>query len=190
MSRFSDAVPGLVRILMAGVMLKRRPRRGWVEAGVREPESVAEHSFSLALASMLVSDLLGLDTEKAVRMALIHDLAEAYLGDLTRPEKRRAGVEVSRRAEKKILETLFNGLPDSARARYLSLVEELLEGASEEARLVHELDKLEMALESLVLEEENGVKLSRFRRDAPGTGVVGEILREALRSHLKYRRGI
>jgi 5'-deoxynucleotidase YfbR-like HD superfamily hydrolase len=62
--------------------LKMIPRTGWVQAGIKEPESVADHSFRMTLLAMVLSDQMGLDTEKVVRMALIHDLAESRTGDL------------------------------------------------------------------------------------------------------------
>ena len=64
--------------------LKTIPRQGWKnKLGLNDVESVAEHTYSTAILSMIFSDLHGFDTEKIIKMALIHDLAESVIGDLT-----------------------------------------------------------------------------------------------------------
>jgi len=64
--------------------LKNVPRQGWKEKlGVNNPESVADHSYSTAVMSMILSDLQGLNSEKIIKMALLHDLAESIIGDIT-----------------------------------------------------------------------------------------------------------
>ena len=64
--------------------LKTVPRQGWKDKlGLNDVESVAEHTYSTAILSMIFSDLHGFDTEKIIKMALIHDLAESVIGDLT-----------------------------------------------------------------------------------------------------------
>jgi putative hydrolase of HD superfamily len=63
--------------------LKELKRTGWVESGILEPESVADHSYRTTLLAMILSDQKGLDTLKTVKMALLHDLVESVTGDLT-----------------------------------------------------------------------------------------------------------
>jgi len=63
--------------------LKNVPRQGWKEKlEIDNPESVADHSYSTTVLSMILSDMKGLDTEKIIRMALLHDLAESITGDI------------------------------------------------------------------------------------------------------------
>ncbi|MEM5772607.1 MAG: HD domain-containing protein [Candidatus Aenigmatarchaeota archaeon] len=74
--------------------LKKIERTGWVtNVGIENPESVAEHSFRSAVLCMIFSDIKKLDTEKMVRMALIHDLAEALIGDWDNFAKKKLGLE-------------------------------------------------------------------------------------------------
>ncbi|MGH9918456.1 MAG: HD domain-containing protein, partial [Nitrososphaerales archaeon] len=62
--------------LMSG-RLKAEMRRGWVKKlGMGRPESVADHSYRTALITLIYSDSQGLDTAKALRLALLHDLPE------------------------------------------------------------------------------------------------------------------
>jgi putative hydrolase of HD superfamily len=65
------------------ICLKKVRRSGWMfKAGISSAESVADHSFSLSVMAMVFSDLKGLNTERAVKMAIIHDLAESITGDI------------------------------------------------------------------------------------------------------------
>ena len=67
--------------------LKNIPRQGWKDKlQIDNVESVAEHTYSTAIMSMIYSDLHEFDTEKIIKMALLHDLAESITGDLT-PDK-------------------------------------------------------------------------------------------------------
>jgi len=70
-------------LIKASEQLKTVPRVGWlVRAKVKNPESVAEHSYAVALISMLAGDMLGLDTLLMLRMAILHDISESLTGDI------------------------------------------------------------------------------------------------------------
>jgi len=136
--------------------LKRVSRSGWLKAGIR-PESVADHVFRTTFLAMVYGDLKGLDSEKMMRMALLHDLPEIITGDL-RPEEKTAKLrEEEYEAMKKILSYLPRGLRDS----YMKTWREFEEGTSQEAKLVRELDKLEMAMQALEYQQE-GYKKERL----------------------------
>ena len=70
--------------------LKRVKRSGWWIAGVKDPESVAEHSFRTSAIAYLLAHLEGVDTGKAVLMALFHDLPESRTNDAHRIVRRYA----------------------------------------------------------------------------------------------------
>ncbi|MBI5859248.1 MAG: HD domain-containing protein, partial [Nitrosarchaeum sp.] len=64
--------------------LKKIPRQGWIDKlSIDNPESVADHTFSMAMMGMIFSDLENYDTEKILKMILLHDLAESITGDIT-----------------------------------------------------------------------------------------------------------
>ena len=64
------------------LLLKSIRRAGWVsKVQVEDVESVADHTFSMATMAMLLSDMLGFDTHKVIKMVLMHDLAESIVGD-------------------------------------------------------------------------------------------------------------
>lgn len=49
---------------------------------VQEPETVACHMYRMALLAFLLNDG-SVDRDKCIRMALVHDLGEAIVGDIT-----------------------------------------------------------------------------------------------------------
>ncbi len=87
----------LVKFLAEAGKLKAVRRQGWIERGVKKPESVADHCFGTALACMVVPG--DVDRDKAIRMALVHDLAEARVGDIITKESWSGG---SMRREEKL----------------------------------------------------------------------------------------
>lgn len=137
-----------VRLIEAVLRLKETKRRGWLERDVPEPESVASHSYGLAVLALLTARERGLDALKAVTIALMHDLAESVTGDLTPEMKEARGREASEKAEQEILEQLTMDLPEAQRSWLQSLIAEYYEGSTPEAGIVRQLDKLEMALQA------------------------------------------
>ena len=64
--------------------LKNIYRQGWIDKlSIEHPESVADHSYSMAIMGMVISDLENYDSEKMLKMILLHDLAESKIGDFT-----------------------------------------------------------------------------------------------------------
>jgi putative hydrolase of HD superfamily len=145
MTRWRDKGCGrLLAILLEANELKSIPRMGWRVRGVRNGESVAEHSYAVALASMIIADRMDLpiDRERLLKIALLHDLPEHMLGDIHAPASRLLGEEVKEEAELRILEQLFHGLPGGE--EYIELWKEFSDRSSIEGRIVRAIDKLEM----------------------------------------------
>ena len=132
--------------LKTAAELKAVPRQGWInKLGLKDPESVADHCYSMAVMAMVFSDLKKLDTEKMIKMTLLHDLAEAITGDLTPDDMTKSKKEkLENRAMKKILANL----PKSLGAKYEKIWLEYQKNHTKEARLLHQIDKLEMALQA------------------------------------------
>lgn len=63
--------------------LKLQKRTGWVRQGINLPESIADHMYRMAMLSLLSEEDEQLDIAKCVQMAVVHDLAEATVGDIT-----------------------------------------------------------------------------------------------------------
>lgn len=126
--------------------LKTIPRSGWQKKlGIKRPESVADHAFGVAAIAMVLSDSRGLDSTKVLKMAVLHDLAESITGDLTPedgPKSKKKNLENA--AMKKILSTL----EPKIQKQYNTIWEEYQKNKTPEAKLLHQVDKLEMALQA------------------------------------------
>ncbi|MGB9167631.1 MAG: HD domain-containing protein [Nitrososphaeraceae archaeon] len=126
--------------------LKKIKRTGWLAKGkILDGESIADHSYSLSALCMVFSDILGLDTGKVMKMCIIHDLAESIIGDIMPgeiPEKEK------KMKETKAMKSILFSLPVSVRIDYIGIWKEFLLNGSQEAQLVHKVDKLEMLLQA------------------------------------------
>jgi len=126
--------------------LKNVPRQGWKEKlEIINPECVAAHSYSTAVISMILSDLEGLNTEKIIKMALLHDLAESIIGDII-PDNIAKNEKV--RKENIAMKQILKNLPDKIAEPYFEIWNEYQKNSSQESRLLHDIDKLEMAFQA------------------------------------------
>lgn len=161
----------IIQLMTRVESLKHIPRKGWVDREIEAPESVAAHSWRLALLSWLVAAAVGLDADKAMRIALVHDIAEVLTGDQTpfdhlgsTPAERRSlarmppaagnwrttdrAAEKSRH-ERSAMNTILGRSVDGAGAWVGSAWDDYASASSPEAQLVHELDKIEAYLQGL-----------------------------------------
>ena len=126
--------------------LKNVPRQGWKEKlEIGNPESVADHSYSTTVLSMILSDMKGLDSEKIIRMALLHDLAESIIGDIT-PDHITKNEKINK--ENHAIKQILKNLPDSITKSYFEILNDYQKKLSKEAVLLHDIDKLEMAFQA------------------------------------------
>ncbi len=142
--------------------LKQLFRQGWLRVGIPQErcESVAEHSFGVALLSLFLADshFPEVDASKVVRLALLHDVGEAYAGDFTPHDA--VSPEEKYQRERQAVERILGKLPRGG--EYLALWEEYEQGASFEARLVRQVDRLEMGLQATIYEHQGAGDLSEF----------------------------
>jgi putative hydrolases of HD superfamily len=144
--------------------LKLLPRTGWLQRGVPNAESVAEHTFGVATLALLLGDTIGdLDRGKLLAIAMLHDLAEALLSDLPASAKRFIGAAHKHNAERSALEEMIERMPN--RAEYLALWDEYARGCSREARLVKGIDRIEMLTQALAYERAGSRALGEFWED-------------------------
>jgi putative hydrolases of HD superfamily len=128
--------------------LKTLERKGWKGLGLRRVESVSDHSFALAMICLFEAERRGYDTGRVVKLALIHDLEESITGDLTPTDKKARGMMAINLERDVAIRKLVKMMPARKRATYRELWRDLRLQRSKEARLVHQLDKFEMALQA------------------------------------------
>lgn len=164
---------------------KRLYRTGWVREKIKDPESVAEHSFRVSVVSMVLADQLGLDKEKLIKMALVHDLGEVITGDLV--FSRGEIIDIKKKNEKEEKEEegikkILKGI--DKKEEYIKIFDEMLERVTKEAKIFWEIDKLEMAMQALEYEKEQNKKLDEFFVNADlaiNTPHIKKILRQILK---------
>ena len=148
--------------------LKRTARTGWVRCGVQDYESVADHCWRMALLPLLFAERKDVDHVRCMKIGLVHDLAEAVVGDITphcgvtKEEKSRREAE----AMKKICATV--GSTSQISREILGCWEEYEAGETLEAKLMKDLDKFEMILQAEDYEAQQGVDLSQFFESTKG----------------------
>ena len=130
----------IAQLLFEARSLKRLPRSGYQFLGTGS-ESVAEHSFTATFIAYVISQLVPeVDDRRLITMCLVHDLAEARVGDLNYVQ--RFYVEPD---EATAVADMTENLPFGR--DLLSLIEEFNQGDSLEARLAHDADQLAFLIE-------------------------------------------
>jgi putative hydrolase of HD superfamily len=151
-----------IKFLATVNTLKRIPRSGWITHGVslQDVESVADHTFSTCVISLLLADLeqrrgVRVNVERVLRTATLHDLAEALTFDISRSYltylgKRGSAIknEIETSAWKYLARSI--GSPRLSND-YLRLQEQYVSNNTIEAQIVHAADGIDILLQILEL---------------------------------------
>ncbi|KAJ6189759.1 hypothetical protein N7519_004667 [Penicillium mononematosum] len=138
--------------------LKHLPRTGWLRMFDDNPErveSVAAHSFRVAILAMLAPENLNLDVGKCTEMALVHDLAESVIGDIPTwakvPKERKYEMEHN---GFQYLHNLLQTYSPKTATKISELWLEFEQGETPEAKWVKEMDKFECLVQAHEYEQE------------------------------------
>jgi putative hydrolase of HD superfamily len=180
--------------------LKRLERTGWTLRG-QPPgtESVAAHSYGVIVAAMMLADEISargveIDTGRLLRVAVMHDWAEARLGDMPRTGGEYFGAEARKRAERSAFDDIVRGLGTQIEENYSSLHEDYEQRGSLEARLVKAADVIDLLVQALAFERAGvrgldefweGVSERYFQLEGVAGEVVAELMRLLLEAHLE-----
>lgn len=149
--------------------LKLVLRQGWVDRGVTDVESVADHSWSVALlAWLLAGERPDLDRERVLLLGLVHDLPEVQAGDATPfdehrdatgaidpshfvgvPQYSSSGDDAKRRRELSALDGMLANLSPDIADQLRNAWLEYDDDSTAEARFVKQVDKLETVIQAL-----------------------------------------
>ncbi|KPJ55409.1 hypothetical protein AMJ47_00915 [Parcubacteria bacterium DG_72] len=153
--------------------LKDIPRRGLVLIGAKNPASIADHSFRMAImAWVLANKKKKIKLEKVIKMALIHDLCELYAGDITpydyghlpkdkkdwpkafdkwprfSKSKKIKNFLRKQKKEKESLIKITSKMPEDIKKEIMNLWQEYDRGLTQEARFVRQINRLETLLQA------------------------------------------
>lgn len=151
-------------LLMAYFGLKDVLRQGWVNAGVESPESVAAHSWGMAILALKLCPP-ELNLERVLTLCLVHDLPEVVVGDLTPSDDRSTKAEDERAAMAQLA------------PEWVPLLDEYEAQSSPEAVFVRSLDKMDMALQAKLYMAQSELDLTQFIDSARKTLGDHEFLR-------------
>ncbi len=177
-----DAIAAFMRL---ATRLKAVRRQGWLDRGVNDPESSADHSWNLAIfawLSALTRD--DLDTDRVLLLALVHDLPEALAGDTTpfdryrqadgaipeahftnAPDYDQREKTAKQEREREALDQMLATLPPDLAGAIADAWAEYTERTTPEALYVRQMDKLETLLQAeLYRSEQPEIVIDSFRR--------------------------
>ena len=152
----------MVEVYLGFSYLKQLFRQGWLQREIPQPmcESVAEHTLGVTLLAMLLMDteFPRLDMVKVLKMAILHDFGEIFVGDIIPGDLERRRDKIKK--EKLSFERVFKNFP--IREDYLNIWEEYNNGDTPESQFVQQIDKLEMALQAKVYQFHTNINLEEF----------------------------
>ena len=188
----------MLSVLLELQRLKRLDRTGWVLRGLPPgAESVASHSYGVALTAMLLADEcaargVAVDVGRVLRIALLHDLQETRTGDMPRTVADYYGAGARRAAERAAFDDIMRGAGAGQAALYAALHEDYEGRESLEARLVKAADVVDLLAQALAFERAGARGLGEFwegaeQRDFKLEGAAREVVRETVAALVRER---
>lgn len=190
--RFAESTDSPVPFFHLLQLLKTTKRAGWLRFGIQNPESISDHMYRMSMITAMMPDSLTdrLDMKKCSQMALIHDMAESLVGDIT-PVDGVSKTEKSRR-ESEAMDYICNNLLGKFNRglngqKVRKIWQEYEDSKTPESLFVHDVDKVELIAQMVEYEREyKGEKdLGEF------THVAGKIVSPEAKSwsdHLLWER--
>ncbi len=145
----TDAV-GTAGFLLEMGMLKRAKRSGWWIAGVKDPETIAEHSFRVGIVGAVLAMMEGADPAKVALMCLFHDTQETRIGDIPHIGRRYLDAASN---EKVTADQVADAHP-AVQAGVQRVVDEYENGSSLDVVIAHDADKLECLIQAVEYREQ------------------------------------
>ncbi len=175
----------IVELFQQSMKLKCLKRTGWVEKNILNCETVAEHSYGVALLASFVKIPKNINREKLIKMGLLHDLGETIIGDII--SEIGTYIDLEKQKDKKIKErdALNHILSKNDELREIAI--EYLECKTPTAKFSKELDKLEMIFQALEYETKNNISSLQEFWDNAEHSIQDKELREIYEKLKKLR---
>ncbi|TGZ84639.1 hypothetical protein EX30DRAFT_367786 [Ascodesmis nigricans] len=137
--------------------LKTTPREGWKRFDIKGSESIADHMYRMGVICMLCPPEAGLDKDRCVKMALIHDMAESLVGDITPPDNVPSAEKKNRELEAMtyLTEELLKPISETIATEFMEIWTEYEDGKSKEAVFVKDVDCFELICQTIEYEKQH-----------------------------------
>ncbi|WP_263579525.1 HD domain-containing protein [Streptomyces sp. PSKA30] len=155
----------VARFLFEAGTLKQTKRTGWWMAGVKDPESVADHSWRTSLIAAIIAKLEGADPARAAFLAVWHDSQETRTGDVNHLGKKYTEGEADPRD---ITADQVSGMPEGLAQVVQELVAEYEAKESLEAVCARDADKLECMIQGIEYRDQGYVNAQRWIDNSHG----------------------
>ena len=172
-------VAAIVDYFFEAGALKRIPRTGWLNAGIKHPESVAEHSYRTGLIGAVLAVMEGADPAKVAFMGVIHDTQETRIGDIAYIGRRYVKAADNR----DVTNDQTAGSPPAVRDALAAIVDEIESYETKESIIHRDADKLECLFQAIEYREAGNANMQPFydsMLDALRTASSKAIARQAI----------
>ncbi len=160
----SDFLLAGLNLFAEAGLLKHIKRSGWWVAGIKNPESVAEHSFRCAIMAYYIAHCEGVDPYKALVMALFNDIHEARINDL---HKMGHYYIDFKQAENKVYKDQIEHLDKNVKEEMFILRRDYEEQKTKESIVARDADILECLLQAKEYLDGGHAKAKKFFQKAP-----------------------
>jgi len=178
----------LAKFFETAMKLKEVGRTGWKERGVKNPETSSDHSYMVALMTLILGRKRKLDLEKALKMAIVHDLPEAIVGDIITKENWEKGGSMWNKEKVNKERPAMRKLASLAGSQEIfQLWEEFESQKPPEARFVKDVDRLATILQAIEYKKSGNCRepMEPFWDGKAVSGIKDLELRKLLSSVLK-----
>lgn len=154
----------LVNFISEAGMLKRVRRSGWWVLGIKDVETVAEHSFRCAVIGYIIARMEKVSPYKVLLMALFNDIQEARISDLHKMSQRY--IEFTK-AEDKAFREQVECLPGGLKKELSTMHSEYRKQKTRGSIIARDADILECLIQAKEYEEHGFKEAFRFMKKAP-----------------------
>ena len=145
-------------------LLKKIKRSGWWVAGIKNPESVADHSFRCAIIAYWMAHQEKVHPYRALVMALFNDIHEARINDL---HKMGHYYIDFKKAEKRVFNDQVKDFDKGMKAEFVGLREEYDAQKTKESLIARDADILECLIQAKEYYDDGHLKAKLFLKRAP-----------------------
>lgn len=160
----NNQISSILDLISEAGMLKMIQRSGWSVLGIKNAETVADHSFRCTVIGYLLAHLEKVDINKVLEMALFNDLHEARITDLHKMAQRYIDATC---AEDKSFTKQISSLPNKIKHDLSQLRKEYRSQKTKESIIVRDADILECLIQAREYQLQGFTQAAKFMKKAP-----------------------